>query len=129
MIEFPDEPVVEPQRTVKISTGETITLPKRYDEQVPLDRILVASRTFHKGQLFGHLSAGGGSIVIGPNLSLRISAVNDDFRVIEVFQHSIGVKPVAQNYQQKKVVVMTPQKPVVQEMVTKTNVEEAEQAW
>lgn len=129
-IELPPQTEIElPQVTYKTDQGQLITLPKAYDEQLAMERVLIASKTVHKGQLFGHISAGGGSIVIGPNLSLRIMSVGDDFRTIEVFQHGIGIRPVSSNYQQKKVIVKMPDKPVQQTFEVKSKVEEAEQAW
>jgi hypothetical protein len=58
-----------------------------------------------------HMSSGGGIIDLGNGYSMKVMAVSDKFRVIEIYHHAIGVKPITQNYQQKKVIVEKPKVP------------------
>lgn len=94
-------------------------------------KVLVATKLFHKGMLFGHIANGGGTIKINEQYSVRIVAENDSFRTIELYVHACGTSPKEQRWQPRQIVKEEVKKPESKQKET-INIEakiQNEEAW
>ena len=63
------------------------------DKEKSNDKILIAQKQLHKGQLFGNIGYGGGEINLGGGYGLGFVVDNENFVTLQLFQYGIG-KPV-----------------------------------
>lgn len=54
-----------------------------------MNEVIIAHKMVHKGQLFGHVSNGGGTIRISDSIAIKFVALNDKFTQVQVL-HSVN---------------------------------------
>lgn len=69
------------------------------------EAVVLAEKTCFKGQLFGHVSSGGGLLAISHGIALKFIALNDKYVTVQVITSGIGKPIKSQSWQKTKKVV------------------------
>lgn len=69
---------------------------------------MVATKTLHKGAMFGHVSNGGGVIDLGSGYSVGFVADNEKFMTLQLFHHALNKTVKTQQWQKSKKILAKP---------------------
>lgn len=66
------------------------------------DCIVVSEKTVHKGYMFGTIANGGSLIDMGNGYALKVIALNDTFRILQLIRYGIGKAVRTQSWVRSK---------------------------